>query len=136
MPGRCCPGGFKGIIMKNYFVYVGQSLLKGEEGCITIGLSSNGLRREYNKAMTIQHVLPCKSLRHARAVEKEGHIFLDKRLTRAMVKWNPIILDKSPNRGWDWWISQDSTTHYNYLELVELMRNRQINWTPSFKVKA
>ena len=69
--------------MKSYFVYIGQSLLRGEEGCITIGLSSDGVRREYNKVMIIQHVLPCKSLRHARAVEKEGHIFLDKQLERA-----------------------------------------------------
>ena len=82
--------------------------------------------------ISLQHVLPCKSLRHARAVEKEGHIFLDKQLERAMVKWNPITLEKAPNRGWDWWITQHTTTHYNYLELIELMRNRQINWTPSF----
>ena len=118
--------------MKSYFVYIGQSLLRGEEGCITIGLSSDGVRREYNKVMIIQHVLPCKSLRHARAVEKEGHIFLDKQLERAMVKWNPITLEKAPNRGWDWWITQHTTTHYNYLELIELMRNRQINWNPAF----
>ena len=122
-------------IMKNYIVYIGQSLLRGEEGCITIGLSSNGLRREYNKVMVVQHGLPCKNLRHARAVEKEGHLFLDNQLERAMVRWNPIILDKAPNRGWDWWITQHTTTHYNNLELIEIMRNRQINWSPSFKVK-
>ena len=117
--------------MKHYFVYVGHSLIEGEEGCITGGLSSNGLRREYNKVMKITFVLPCKSLRHARAVEREGHNFLDSICERAIVKWSPLELENSPNRGWDWWIHKAQIMPDQYLDLFERMRHRQLNWNES-----
>lgn len=117
--------------MKNYFVYIGYSLIEGEEGCITGGLSSNGLRREYNKVMRITFVLPCKCLRHAKAVEREGHNFLDSICERAIVKWSPFELEASPNRGWDWWIHKAQIMPDQYLDLFERMRHRQLNWNES-----
>ena len=61
----------------NYIVYTGQSRLKGEEGCMTIGISKDGFRREYSKIMVITQVLPAQSLRHARAIEKVGIQYMD-----------------------------------------------------------
>lgn len=116
--------------MKDYFVYVGWSLIRGEENCVTIGITSNHWRREYNKVMNINVALPCKSLRHARAVERSGHEIFDRRYSRAFVVWNPIELSKSPNRTWDWWITDHRVTVAQTTDIVERMRNVQVTWKP------
>jgi len=115
---------------KTYFVYVGWSLIQGEEKCMTIGITGSGWRRSYNKIMDINLCLPCISLAHARAVEKSGHEFVEIKNDRAFVKWSPIELEKSPNRTWDWWIS-DSRLGLNLESgVVERMRNVQLFWKP------
>ena len=116
--------------MKDYFVYVGWSLIRGEENCVTIGITSNHWRREYNKVMNINVALPCKSLRHARAVERSGHEIFDRRYSRAFVVWNPIELSKSPNLTWDWWITDHRVTVAQTTDIVERMRNVQVTWKP------
>ena len=78
---------------KTYFVYVGWSLITGEEHCVTIGLTSDGWRREYNKVMNINIVLPCITLAHARAVERAGHNFItDQKNPQVFVAWSPLEL--------------------------------------------
>lgn len=119
----------KGEIMKEqFFVYVGWSLLKGEQDCLTIGISKNIDRRSYNKIMSIDQVLPAQSKRHALAIERSGHLLLDEKFPRAFVKWNPIGLEKSPNRGWDWWITNRPITTQIRYEIVERMRFIQLTW--------
>lgn len=116
---------------KTYFVYVGWSLIRGEEHCVTIGLTSAGWRRSYNKVMNINCVLPCTTLAHARAVERAGHNFMtDQKNPQVFVAWSPLELSKSPNRGWDWWISNSRMTVGNTANLVERMRNVQLFWRP------
>ena len=62
----------------DYIVYTGQSrTVKGEEGCMTVGISKDGFRREYSKIMVITQVLPAQNLRHARAIEKVGIQYMD-----------------------------------------------------------
>ena len=116
--------------MKNYFVYVGWSLIQGEEHCITIGVTSDHWRRAYNKVMNINVALPCKSLRHARAVERAGHEILDRLHSRAFVVWSPEELSKAPNRTWDWWISEDRLTVAQTVDVVDRMRFIQVTWKP------
>tara|TARA_R100001530_G_C4273009_1_gene143605 strand:+ start:271 stop:708 length:438 start_codon:yes stop_codon:yes gene_type:complete len=116
---------------KTYFVYTGWSLIKGEEKCVTLGLSSHGWRREYNKVMNINLVLPCTCLAHARAVERAGHDFLNHHKTpKAFVRWSPKELSKSPNRSWDWWITNTGLTPSHTANVVERMRNVQTFWKP------
>ena len=43
----------KGEIMKNYFVYVGWSLIQGEEHCVTIGVTSDHWRRVHSRACVV-----------------------------------------------------------------------------------
>ena len=119
---------------ETFIVYIGQSTLRGEEACLTVGISKDGKRRQYLKHMIIQHVLPAKTKRHALAIEREAQIFFDKQYPKAFVKWSPIDLPESPNRGFDWWITSRAVTHYEYLEVFEIMRNRQINWDKSFRL--
>ena len=70
----------------DYIVYTGQSRIKGEEGCMTIGISKDGFRREYSKIMVITQVLPAQSLRHARAIEKVGIQYMDTVCHRTFVQ--------------------------------------------------
>ena len=42
---------------ETFIVYIGQSTLRGEEACLTVGISKDGKRRQYLKHMIIQHVL-------------------------------------------------------------------------------
>jgi len=115
---------------KTYFVYVGWSLIQGEEHCVTIGITSAGWRRAYNKVMNINIALPCSGLAHARAVEKSGQDYLETRTPRAFVKWSPVELEKSPNRTWDWWISNQRLSVNTTANVVERMRNVQLFWKP------
>ena len=116
---------------KTYFVYIGWSLIKGEEHCVTIGITSDGWRRSYNKVMNINFVLPCSCLAQARAVERSGHDFLNHLKTpKAFVQWSPKELSTSPNRSWDWWISNSRLTVGHTANLVERMRNVQFHWKP------
>ena len=117
-----------------YLVYIGQSKEPGEEACLTVGITKNAERRQYLKHMVVQHVLPAKSKRHALAIEREGQIFFDKHYPKAFVRWSPVDLPESPNRGFDWWITSRAVTHYEYLEVFELMRNRQLNWNKSVRL--
>ena len=112
----------------DYIVYTGQSRLKGEEGCMTIGISRDGFRREYSKIMVITQVLPAQSLAHARAIEKVGIQYMDTVCHRTFVKWCPDELTTSPNRTWDWWIANKSINHQLWYEVLEVMRHRQLNW--------
>ena len=114
---------------KTYFVYIGWSLVRGEEHCVTLGISSDGWRRSYNKLMNINFVMPCKCLAHARAVERAGQDFYDKRKIRAFVKWSPLDLETSPNRGFDWWITSKGLSPSETSELVERLRHVQFHWS-------
>ena len=114
--------------MKDYFVYVGWSLIQGEKNCVTIGVTSDHWRRAYNKVMNINVALPCTNLRHARAVERAGHEILDRVYSRAFVVWSPEELSKSPNRTWDWWISEGRLTVAQTVNVVERMRYVRDTW--------
>jgi hypothetical protein len=132
--GNFAPGHLETKMKDTYLVYIGQSKEPGEEACLTVGITKNAERRQYLKHMVVQHVLPAKSKRHALAIEREGQIFFDKHYPKAFVRWSPVDLPESPNRGFDWWITSRAVTHYEYLEVFELMRNRQLNWDKSVKL--
>lgn len=114
---------------KQYTVYAGFSRLKGEHLCLTVGFTTDAHYREYSKIMEITYSIPAGNYWHARRMERVAHRILDTHYEKAIIRFNPEELKRSPNRTWEWWYIWDKKSIGNppYRAIYQAMRDCPVN---------